>query len=358
MGQYDCSVRVFEFPIGVVAVPDRMSLIETFLKEAGWGAAQRAILAGDASNRSYDRLQDATLGHAVLMNAPPEKGEDVGPFVKITEWLLKCGLSAPKIIASDAKNGFLLLEDFGDDLFARLCVDDPLSEQPLYEAAVDALLALKGQKPPADLLPYDVATYLREARLLTEWYLPAVTGYPTPSDMAAEFDDLISAACGKILNEVYVTVLRDYHSENLIWLPDRTGAAKVGMLDYQDALVGHPAYDLVSLLEDARRDTPPELQRAMLDRYIAASGMDAAAFETAYNILGAQRNIKIIGIFTRLCLRDKKKDYLKYMPRVWSHLQRDLSDPALENLRDWIARNVPGPSLVRQSQIRKQMNAS
>ena len=358
MGQYDCSVRVFEFPFGVAAVPDRMSLINTFLKDAGWANADRAILAGDASNRSYDRLRDTTLGRAVLMNAPPEKGEDIGPFVKITEWLRGSGLSAPKIITSDAKNGFLLLEDFGDDLFARLCAADPSLEVPLYEAAVDALLVLKEQKPPADLMPYDVATFLREAQLLTEWYLPAVTGYPTSEELAAEFDALITEAYGKILNELYVTVLRDYHSENLIWLPERVGAARVGMLDYQDALVGHPAYDLVSLLEDARRDTAPALQRAMLERYMAASDMDTAAFETAYTVLGAQRNIKIIGIFARLCLRDKKKDYLKYMPRVWAHLQRDLSDPALADLRDWIAQNVPEPSLVRQSQIRKQMNAS
>lgn len=358
MGQCDCSARVFEFPFGVAAVPDRSSLIQTFLKDAGWADADRAILAGDASNRSYDRLNDATLGRAVLMNAPPEKGEDTGPFVKITEWLLDSGLSAPKIIASDPKNGFLLLEDFGDDLFARLCAEDPSLERPLYEAAVDALLALKDAKPPTDVSPYDGATYLREAQLLTEWYLPAVTGYPTTYETAAEFDALINDACGQILNEVYVTVLRDYHSENLLWLPDRAGVAKVGMLDYQDALIGHPAYDLVSLLEDARRDTSPELQRAMLERYMAASGMDQGAFETAYNVLGAQRNIKIIGIFARLCLRDKKKDYLKYMPRVWAHLQRDLTDPALADLRDWIARNVPEPTLVRQSQIRKKMDAS
>ncbi len=358
MGQYDCSDRVFEFPFGVAAVPDRFSLIDIFLKDAGWGNADRAILAGDASNRSYDRLQDATLGRAVLMNAPPEKGEDTKPFVKITEWLLESGLSAPKILASDPTNGFLLLEDFGDDLFARLCAADPTLEPLLYEAAVDALLTLKDQKPPTDVLPYDGATFLREAQLLTEWYLPAVTGYPTTVEAASEFDDLISEACSKILNEVYVTVLRDYHSENLIWLPGRSAAKRVGMLDYQDALVGHPAYDLVSLLEDARRDTPPDLQRTMLERYMAQSGMNQTAFETAYNILGAQRNIKIIGIFARLCLRDKKKDYLQYMPRVWAHLQRDLSDPALANLRDWITRNVPEPTLVRQSQIRKQMNAS
>ena len=339
-------------------MPNTLSSIETFLKSAGWGNADRVILAGDASNRSYDRLHDKSLGTAVLMHAPPEKGEDTAPFVKITQWLTKYGLSAPRIIASDPQNGLLLLEDFGDDLFTRLCAADASLEVPLYEAAVDALLELNDKKPPKDLMPYDASTYLREAKLLTEWYLPAVTGQPVSKESLAEFSTLITEACGSILNEVYVTVLRDYHSENLIWLPDRKGVARIGMLDYQDALIGHPAYDLVSLLEDARRDTTLELQRTMLDRYIAASGLDKTAFETAYNVLGAQRNIKIIGIFARLCLRDKKKDYLKFMPRVWAHLQRDLSDPTLEDLRNWIARNVPEPTLVRQSQLRKQMNVS
>jgi aminoglycoside/choline kinase family phosphotransferase len=342
----------------VTTVPDRSSLVKSFLKTAGWESAQSVLLAGDASNRSYDRLDHDTLGRAVLMNAPPAKGEDTKPFVAITEWLLSAGLSAPKVIASDTRNGLLLLEDFGDDLFARLCTFDPSLERPLYEAAVDVLVSLKDKKPAADLAPYDGATYLREAQLLTEWYLPTVTGYPTEAEIAAEFDALIERACGTILNEAYVTVLRDYHSENLLWLPERSGEQRVGLLDYQDALVGHPAYDLVSLLEDARRDTSTELQRAMLDRYIASSGFDPDAFETAYNVLGAQRNIKIIGIFARLCLRDKKKDYLKYMPRVWAHLQRDLTDPVLADLKDWFARNVPEPTLVMQSRLRKQMNAN
>lgn len=357
MGQCHRSVRVFEISTGVGNVSGRSDKIDRFLAKAGWGDATRANLAGDASNRSYDRLDHPTLGAAVLMNAPPEKGEDTRPFVEITEWLLAGGLSAPKVLASNPQNGFLLLEDFGDDLFARLCADDPQLETPLYEAAVDVLVALKDIKPPKDLAPYDVPTYLREARLLTEWYLPAVNGGPTPQALCDEFDALIVDACDKILNEAYVTVLRDYHSENLLWLPDRTDETRVGLLDYQDALVGHPAYDLVSLLEDARRDTSPALQRAMLDRYIDASGFDRTAFETAYNVLGAQRNIKIIGIFTRLCVRDKKRDYLQYMPRVWTHLQRDLEDPSLADLRDWITAHVPQPSLVTQAQIRKQMNA-
>jgi len=339
-------------------VTDRISLIDSFLEKVGWDNADRKILAGDASNRSYDRLEDKNLGRAVLMNAPPTKGEDTRPFLKITDWLHRSGLSAPKILACDTENGFVLIEDFGDDLFARLCATDSSLEVSLYEAAVDALLALSGQKPPTNLLHYDSTIYLREAQLLTEWYLPAVTGYPTPAETLAEFNALITEACGNILKEPHVTVLRDYHSENLIWLPGRVGVERVGMLDYQDALVGHPAYDLVSLLEDARRDISPKLQRAMLGRYMAASDMDTVAFKAAYNVLGAQRNIKIIGIFARLCLRDKKKDYLKYMPRVWAYLQRDLSDPALNNLRSWVEQNVPKPTFSRQTKIRQQMNAN
>lgn len=358
MGQYAHSDRVFEVSTGVDAVSDRTNLIEAFLRTAGWNAADRTILAGDASNRSYDRLTHAKLGRAVLMNAPPEKGEDTAPFKAITEWLLSCGLSAPAILASDKKNGFLLLEDFGDDLFARLCKADPAMEFPLYSAAVDVLVSLKDHKPPKDLAPYDSAVFLREAQLLTEWYLPAATGVQTTPEMAASFDQVILQSCGAVLNETYVTVLRDYHSENLLWLPDRDGVARVGLLDYQDALVGHPAYDLVSLLEDARRDTSAELRQAMYDRYVAASGLDAEAFETAYCVWGAQRNIKIVGIFARLCLRDKKQEYLRYLPRVWAHLQRDLEHPALADLREWIAAHVPEPTLVMQSRIRKHMDVN
>ena len=328
---------------------DRSQLIAHFLKDAGWDKAKRANLAGDASNRSYDRLQDATRGAAVLMNAPPEKGEDIRPFVKMTHWLLDAGASAPRILASDADAGLLLLEDFGDDLYARVCAKDAALETPLYTAAVDVLVQLAKAPAPSDIAPYDAATYLREAQLLTDWYLPAATGQDTSPDLHAEFNDLITKACAGLAEST--VALRDYHSENLLWLPDRDGIKRVGQLDYQDALLGHPAYDLVSLLEDARRDTSPVLQTAMFDHYVAQSGVDPVTFRSAYNVLGMQRNIKIIGIFARLCVRDGKPAYLKHMPRVWAHLQRDLTDPALKPLKDWVARHVPDPTPQIQARI-------
>lgn len=336
---------------------ERVALIDRFLSDAGWDLAKRSNLAGDASNRSYDRLVSHGK-NAVLMNAPPGKGEDIQPFVQVTELLLKNGFSAPSVLAQDAENGLLLLEDFGDDLYARLCASNGALEQKLYSVAVDVLVALRRGPTPEGLPPYNMAVYLREARLLTEWYLPAATGFDVNAEVSREFDGLISDACQQVLSEVPVTVLRDYHSENLLWLPDRTGIARVGLLDYQDALAGHPAYDLVSLLEDARRDTSAELQREMIAHYIVALGVDAEEFQTAYNILGMQRNIKIIGIFARLGLRDGKAGYLDYLPRVWAHLQRDLTDPVLSKLRDWVACHVPEPTRAVQDRIREQINAA
>lgn len=349
MGHYNSTVIVFDQDLKATALTDRSHLIARFLKDAGWDGAKRANLAGDASNRSYDRLEDTALGAAVLMNAPPEKGEDIRPFVKMTNWLLDVGASAPRILASDADAGLLLLEDFGDDLYARLCAKHPALETPLYTAAVDALVHLAKAPPPTDIAPYDAATYLREAQLLTDWYLPAATGQDTSSDRHAEFNHLITKACAGL--EQSTVALRDYHSENLLWLADRDGIKRVGQLDYQDALLGHPAYDLVSLLEDARRDTSPALQTAMFDHYVTQSDVDRGAFRSAYNILGMQRNIKIIGIFARLCVRDGKPVYLKHMPRVWAHLQRDLTDPALKPLQDWVASHVPAPTDAIQARI-------
>jgi aminoglycoside/choline kinase family phosphotransferase len=188
-----------------------------------------------------------------------------------------------------------------------------------------------------------MAVLMREARLLVEWYLPAASGCPVPPDLAAEFDALAETAFRTVASARVAAVLRDYHAENLIWLPARRGHARVGMLDFQDMLVGHPAYDLVSLLEDARRDIPPELRAAMLARYLDRSGADPAAFDAAAHVLAAQRNLKILGLFTRLCRRDGKPRYLAYLPRVWAHLRRDLAHPALADLDRFVAAHVPPP---------------
>lgn len=319
-----------------------------FLARAGWGSADRAPLAGDASNRSYDRLRMDGRA-AVLMVAPPEKGEDVRPFARITDLLRGFGLSAPAIYARDDDRGLLLIEDLGDDLMARLA-GDPVLEDRMYRTAVDVLIDLRDRDVPQDIPPYDAATYLREARLVTDWYIPAVTGTPCSRDTLSDFEALVAEACAACAQDVLV--LRDYHSENLLWLPDRTGVARVGLLDYQDALSGDAAYDLVSLLEDARRDTSADLRAEMIRHYLDRSGTNHAEFMTAYNALGAQRNLKIMGIFARLCVRDGKAQYPDLIPRVWDHLQRDLQHPSLARLADWVSANVPPPDTAALTRIK------
>ncbi|QDL91776.1 aminoglycoside phosphotransferase [Paroceanicella profunda] len=327
----------------------REPLKTAFLASAGWEAASRRPLASDASARAYERLTAPDGRSAMLMDAPRERGEDVRPFLALTGWLRAGGFSAPEILAEAADDGLLLLEDLGDALYARVCAAQPAREIPLYARAVDLLAELHRLPPPrnlpaagqaVDVTPYDAATLRREAELVTGWYLPG----PVSPDLAAEYGAHVEAACAQVAGARACLVLRDYHAENLLWLPERAGTAAVGLLDYQDALRGHPAYDLVSLLEDARRDTAPELRAAMLERYIArAAPADPEAFRAAYAVLGAQRNLKITGIFARLCRRDGKPGYLRLIPRVWAHLMRDLEHPALAGLRGFVTAHVPPP---------------
>ena len=334
--------------------PDREAELAAFLAAAGWRADAARPLAGDASNRRYLRLgPDRGRPAAVLMDAPPGKGEDVRPFIAVTHWLRQQGLSAPAIAAADIGRGFLLLEDLGDDLYTRLLAAAPEREADLYGAAVDLLAGLATVPAPAvlgpedcrvHLPPYDSAVLAREAALIREWWLPAATGAAPGPDLAAEFDGLAAEATAAVAPVREVLVLRDYHADNLFWLARRTGRARVGLLDYQDALAGHAAYDLMSLLEDARRDTSADLREAMIARYLGRRReLDAVEFRAAYAALGAQRNLKIVGIFARLAIRDRKPRYLGLIPRVWGHLVRDLSHPALAPLAAWVARHVPPP---------------
>ncbi|MHC0052015.1 aminoglycoside phosphotransferase family protein [Actibacterium sp. D379-3] len=323
---------------------DRATLAAAFLDRAGWGAAQRRVLAGDASNRRYDRLTDPARGtSAVLMDAPPDKGEDVRPFIRIARHLGGLDLSAPAILAEDTEAGFLLLEDLGDDLFARVIPRHPALEDTLYATATDLLAALHRHPAPAGLAAYDPPLMADLAALPFDWYLPGADQPASPVARAAfraETETLLRAYAA----DAPVLIQRDYHAENLLWLPDRDGIARVGLLDFQDALAGHPAYDLVSLLEDARRDVPPALQQAMVARYLAATGLPGDAFRAAYAVLGAQRNLRILGVFARLCIRDGKPHYVDLIPRVWAHLQHDLSHPALAPLKALVDTCLPAPS--------------
>jgi aminoglycoside/choline kinase family phosphotransferase len=310
-----------------------------FLECAGWGGAEVRPLAGDASFRRYFRVIDGART-AVLMDAPPPH-ENVRPFLSIGAYLDALGLAVPRPLAADEDSGLVLLDDLGDDRLTPLLARRPTLEQPLYEVAVDILGALARHAPPPGLRAYDEAEYLREARLFTEWYCPAV-GLNVDS---AAFDDAWRTALKPVLDEPpSVLVLRDYHADNLMHLPQRDGLQQLGLLDFQDALAGHPAYDLVSLLEDARRDVSDWLRRRMLARYVDVMDLDPQPFEAAYAILGAQRNTKILGIFTRLWQRDGKPSYLAFQPRVWAHLERDLKHPALAPVRAWFRANVPAPA--------------
>lgn len=328
--------------IAVSASSKRDDLREQFLKQASWGNAQKSAVPGDASGRRYFRLSDGPE-NAVLMDAPYANGEDVRPFITVTSCLRERGLSAPKILSADEGKGFLLLEDLGESVFAPFCAASPDKELMLYEAAVDLLHQLDASHD--DRVPdYDMTILLREAALLTDWWCPAA-GVTVSRQMRADYLGIFAEILETIAETRSTLVLRDYHAENLIWLPQRQGHVRVGLLDYQDALLGHPAYDLVSLLEDARRDVPAELAESMIRRFSEfRSDLDASAFRADYDSLGAQRNAKIVGIFARLFRRDGKPRYLSMIPRVWSHLQRDLKAPHLAKLRDFIMTHVPEPT--------------
>ncbi len=299
-----------------------------FLTAQGWGGATILPLAGDASFRRYFRVVDGTR-RAVLMDAPPPH-EDPRPFIAIAQWLGQRGFAAPKIHGIDLDQGLVLIEDFGDDRMREAVDADPSRERALYEAAIDILVALHAEDAvPA--APYDHPVLRREADLLVEWYCPAIGVEADLASYHAAWDQVFDLA----LPTRPVTVLRDYHAENLML----TGAG-LGLLDFQDALAGHAAYDLVSLLQDARRDVSPELEAAMLAHYRARVGNDPD-FDRAYHVLGAQRNAKIIGVFTRLWRRDGKPRYPTLCPRVWGYLDRDLAHPALAPVAAWFDATIP-----------------
>ncbi|MGK8233641.1 aminoglycoside phosphotransferase family protein [Roseovarius sp. MS2] len=332
---------------------DRSALMQDFVAKTDWAGAAIAPLAGDASNRRYLRLTHPKTGTtAVLMDAPPERGEDVRPFLQIARYLTGLGLSAPHILAQDEARGFLILEDLGDALFARVIPVAPQMEDQLYAAATDVLIDLHRAAPPQGLKPYGPDTMTDMAALAFDWYLTGATGEVSPQRAEA------LAALNRLLRQHAATtdviVLRDYHAENLLWLPGRRGSARVGLLDFQDAMTGHRAYDLVSVLQDARRDVPRAIETAMIARYCRATETDQSLFEGAYYCLGAQRNLRILGVFARLCLRDGKAHYIDLIPRVWDHLQRDLDHPALAPVADLLRAALPAPTSAILERLRAQ----
>jgi hypothetical protein len=290
--------------------------------------------------------------HALGYNAVARlAGADCGRFVAIAEFLQDRGLSTPEIHAVDCNTGFVLMEDFGDRLFADI-LSGGGNEDELYKAGVEALAHLHANPAPAKissqvpLYTYDETAQLAETALLTDWYLPLALNRKATAEETAEHRALWQDLLASMKDGDPAFVHRDYHAQNLLWLPERTGVARVGLIDFQDAVAGSSAYDLVSLLEDARRDVSPELANAMVAHYISAmraqgTPVDEKQLKASLAIMAAQRNAKIAGIFARLQLRDGKPRYLGYLPRVWGYLGRDLDHPALAALKAWYERVLP-----------------
>jgi hypothetical protein len=381
-----------------------MSDQRAFLNDVGWGEAAVAPLPGDASTRRYARLSHGAR-QAMLMDQPqgaesavaaPDAdeatrrklgynavarlaGADCRRFTAVSNYLSSRGLSAPKILAADYAQGLLVIEDLGDDLFTE--VVGPENGEQLYGAAVEILAKLHTESapkflspppasaaqallrpppPPAltrageaglgqDALPlfvYDEIALIAETDLMLEWFFPFALGRPATEAEYKEHRALWKAALDAIQGGDIVFIHRDYHAQNLLWLPQREGLGRVGLIDFQDAVAGSRAYDLISLVEDARRDVPPALAESATRHYLEASRefgapLDEERFRAEMAVMAAQRNTKIVGIFARLFLRDGKRRYLDYLPRVWNYLERDLSHPLLADLRHWYDRVLP-----------------
>jgi N-acetylmuramate 1-kinase len=349
---------------------ERIMLIHDFLDEAGYGTAQRQRMQGDASTRIFERLIKNDHA-AVFMNAPPKPdgppvrdgkpysaiahlAEDTIPYVALANGLRERNLSAPAILHGDPARGLIVMEDLGEDRVVSGDPPEPIAER--YEAALDVLISLHRRKLP-EKLPvapelnyrmqrYDFEAFLIEAELLLDWYIGK---NKAPSAEARKnFVALWRDALTPALNGPTTWVLRDFHSPNLLWLADRDDITRIGILDFQDALIGPPAYDVASLLQDARVDIPEDMEVALLSRYVRARLNDNVNFDTAeftrlYSTLAAQRATKILGIFARLNARDGKPQYLRHIPRIWGYLQRSLSHPALAPLKAWYDANVPPP---------------
>lgn len=333
----------------------RADEIADFAVDAGWGDAEWHPLAGDASRRSYTRLRQAgRTEFAMLMDAPPDAGEDIRPFLRVGQFLTSVGLAAPEVIHADEAKGFLLLEDLGDSLFDRVCAADPQAEPALYAAATDVLAHLATAQPMDGLDDYR-PRMAELAASSVKWY--AFGADETNEDAQAQARAEIIGAMAPLIamtGERTATILRDFHAQNLIWLPSRTGHKRVGLLDFQDAMLGPPAYDLVSLIYDARRDVSPDVARDCLDRFARATGVDREAFGLEAAICSAQRNLRILMIFARMSLHFGKAHYVDFIPRTWRHLMQDLSHPGLVDLRRSVEEIYPEPDAALLKRLKEK----
>lgn len=329
---------------------ERIRLSQDFLRAAGWDGADRKFLAADSSTRRYDRLRRGNET-AVLMDAPPLTAEDPATFLSIADFLAGCGLSPPLCLAKDLRHGFLLLEDLGDGIFARLVEADPTMELPLYNLATQVLVHLQNQSPPTGLANLSAEDWGEAACFALDFYRFGIA--QDHCDKTA-FRNEVIAALHRHADGKRVLILRDYHAENLLWLPDRQGLAQVGLLDFQLAQLGQPGYDLVSLLQDARRDVSLVTEAAMIQQFVDSSGGSMAQFQISYAALGAQRALRIIGIFARLCLQGGKPGYLSMIPGVWDQLWRNLAAPELAELARVCRTLLPEPTPENLAKIGAQ----
>jgi hypothetical protein len=356
---------------------ERETLKAGFLADHGLGEARREPLAGDASTRSYERLYPVSGPSLIFMDQPPSAetapcppgatlderralgfnaayrlaAGRVDAFIACAGWLRAQGLSAPKIIAADPGKGLAVLEDLGPDVYAPIIAEGRADEALLYDTAVDALLVVHASPPPQvldydgsswPLLDYDGLALESASELFTDWLPKLKPAAALDAAAVAEWNALWTPIRQRAEDGAAVFCLRDYHAENLIWLPDRPGPARVGLLDFQDAVRAHPAWDFSMLLHDARRDVSPQIARRALDRYLAARpDVDRAQFLEDFNALGALNIVRILGIFSRLITRDGKPRYAAFMPRLWRYLDACLASPGLEGLAAWFARYIP-----------------
>ncbi|MGE8153131.1 aminoglycoside phosphotransferase family protein [Pseudomonas vancouverensis] len=322
----------------LASLPTREAQRAAFLARSGHAVTTLIALPADASSRRYFRLEGAGL---LLMDSPPHS-EPIGPFVQIARQLQALGLSAPALLAVDEAAGLALIEDFGHDTYTRLLAAGH-GEAPLYQLAVDTLVALHGAAPAAQVAPYDGERLADEYALFIDWYVPLLIGKDAALALRDEYLSLFADACRDVGTRREALVLRDFHVDNLMLLPGREGVAACGLLDFQDALIGAAAYDLMSLLEDARRDVPDALRAELITRYLTQRPtFDALRFLEDYRCLAAQRHAKVLGIFVRLAGRDGKHGYLAHLPRTLGLFVRALQAEAFAPLREWLDRHVPG----------------
>lgn len=309
--------------------------VQTFLAQSPFADWVSVALAGDASGRNYRRLTGPAGQSAIVLDAPPGSGEELGPFLTIGQHLLGLGLSAPEILYADIRTGLLITADLGPHHFAQWLKLHPLQETELYATAVDVLAVVQGHIAPPGLTALTPAHAARMIEPLVEWYAPGA-----PMTILI---DALELALMRHAPEATCLALRDYHAENLIWRPERHGLDRVGLLDYQDAVLAPAEYDLVSLLRDARRDVADQVTIAMTARFAWQTGKELSAVQAASACIGVQRNLRILGIFARQAQRDGRTRYLGLMPRVWGHIQRDLQHPALSDLAKLIDTFIPVP---------------